>query len=597
MNTQSATAPGPDISVVIPTLGRLPLLQMALYSLSRQTLDPSRYEVIVVVDDTHDPAGVWLESWHPPHAFTWICQANAGLSAARNRGNALARAGLILSLDDDMVAHATLLEHHLAYHLAHPGHWVQGALAVHASVPRTPWVRRHQHRRDHFRRQYRTGDTLTPELLSGGHFSLARSLLEQVGGFDPGLRDPYTDTDGELALRLEARGVAFHYLPLALAWETHVKDRQAALAEAQRYGRTHGLLAERWPALRWRHSPWLTQRVSWLRRLLRHWVCRKDRTHWPFLPLERILASLAATLDPVDFLAAPLDRLARELAWWHGVHHASGGALRRFRPVGVPVLCYHQVSDQPLPPYRLYILTRESFRRQMLWLKRHNWQAVTLEQLYNWLTLAIPLPPRPLVITFDDGYAELAAFATPLLAELGFPHGHFVNSAKLGGTTDWVARAPHLPLMDAATLEALLRRYPGMVTLAAHGAHHDPMDRGSDDHITGEITQCCRDLATITGQAVDILAYPYGAHDERSVTLAARAGVRAAFTVTPGLCRPGQNLLRLPRVEIFSTDPFWEFTLKVRLGWGPWSLARRWLKRRWYKYTGLLRRLGSRGAA
>ncbi|MGZ4771060.1 MAG: glycosyltransferase family 2 protein, partial [Ilumatobacteraceae bacterium] len=93
----------PAISVVIPTFNRLPRLKQVLGALSKQSLDNSLFEVVVVSDGSTDGTHEYL-SGATPRPVVYAHQDNAGPGAARNRGVHLARGRLILFIDDDIVA-------------------------------------------------------------------------------------------------------------------------------------------------------------------------------------------------------------------------------------------------------------------------------------------------------------------------------------------------------------------------------------------------------------------------------------------------------------------------------------------------------------
>ncbi len=114
--TAQQCAGSPLISVVVPTFNRLLRLKRVLAALADQTVPGDRYEVIVVSDGSTDGTDEYLAS--APYPIVVAVQPNAGPAAARNRGAELARAELILFVDDDVIASRDLVEQHLASHSA-----------------------------------------------------------------------------------------------------------------------------------------------------------------------------------------------------------------------------------------------------------------------------------------------------------------------------------------------------------------------------------------------------------------------------------------------------------------------------------------------
>ena len=85
----------------------------------------------------------------------------------------------------------------------------------------------------------------------------------------------------------------------------------------------------------------------------------------------------------------------------------------------VPILAYHSIAD---PHHHLYAhlsLPLEIFERQLRYLRRHAFEAVTLRQVFEYLRDGTPLPPRAVALTFDDGYLDNWVFAFPLLKKYG----------------------------------------------------------------------------------------------------------------------------------------------------------------------------------
>src|SRR4051812_34406551 len=91
----------PEISVVIPTHNRRERLRSCLDSLAGQTLEPSRFEVVVAVDGSTDGTAEMLHELETPFALRVVVQPQSGQAAARNTGVAAASAQFVLLLDDD----------------------------------------------------------------------------------------------------------------------------------------------------------------------------------------------------------------------------------------------------------------------------------------------------------------------------------------------------------------------------------------------------------------------------------------------------------------------------------------------------------------
>ncbi|HHX42304.1 MAG TPA: polysaccharide deacetylase family protein, partial [Armatimonadetes bacterium] len=127
-----------------------------------------------------------------------------------------------------------------------------------------------------------------------------------------------------------------------------------------------------------------------------------------------------------------------------GIRHRAG-----WRP---PILMYHRVGEGERDPLlRRFTLSRERFEAQMRCLRRLRCHAVSPEQIARWLEGGAHLPPRPVAITFDDGYADTYHIAAPILEAYGLRATLFLVSDYMGRKSTWdadVAAGEGFPLMS-----------------------------------------------------------------------------------------------------------------------------------------------------
>lgn len=577
-----------QISVVIPTCNRSSLLQACLESLERQTLPPENFEVIVVMDGPDGATVDLLKTYRPAFSLKYRQQEHKGVCAARNLGIYNARSDLILCLDDDIIASPELLREHLASHLSRPGCLIQGALELHPSLTRTPFIRYKEKRLLAFRHNMGDSDVIQGGDISAGNISFKKSLVQDAGGFNETLKN-CTNTDGELAYRLELRDVALRYNTRALGQMLDIKDLDADLQKQFFYGCNYVDTQKCFPETIWNRSPWIYDNKSLLRNTLRFFILACSLRKWDYTGLEKLLGAAIRALELMraDTVAEVFYRLAQDYYFWKGVDTESNGDLQRFFPKKIPVLCYHNVSDSKHRAYWRYILPMSRFKRQMLWLKKRGYASISLDSLYSYMDHGAPVPSKPVVITFDDGYRELKTTATPFLAEMGFHHTHFINSEKMGKTTDWVKVAPDLPILSHTDIQEMSGAYGRMVDFQAHGETHLSLKNQSPSTIFKEVQGCIDTLESLHHQPVRYFAYPYGDFDDVTVKTLTTTRLRFAFTVARGLCQPGQDHKLLPRVEVLTHDLFIDFILSLSFGWSPFIKIRSRLKKIYKKLVRL----------
>ena len=194
----------PRISVVIPTFNRAGLLRASLDSLTRQTLRPDDFEVVVVNDGSSDGTEAVCNEFASPLALRYLYIRNSGISAAKNLGIFAARAPLLLFFDDDDIASPTLLEEHLRAHQEYPAKNVAvlGYTSWAPSVTVTPVM---EHIIDIGQQLFayknlRHGQRLDYTYFWGGRTSCKRTFLTTHGIFNQSFRAIIEDI--ELGFRL-----------------------------------------------------------------------------------------------------------------------------------------------------------------------------------------------------------------------------------------------------------------------------------------------------------------------------------------------------------------------------------------------------------
>ena len=199
--------PGPpQVSVVIPTLGRHGTLARVLERLERQTAQ-GPFEVLVVVDEGEtDLAAVDSALADRPFPVRLLTRPLPGASSARNTGWRAAASALVLFLDDDVLPEPQLLSEHLAWHARHPERevGVLGLVRWADELRVTPFMRWIE-RGVHFDFANIEGDEAGWGRLYTANVSLKKKLLELVEGFDEE-RLPFGYEDLDLGYRMHAHG-------------------------------------------------------------------------------------------------------------------------------------------------------------------------------------------------------------------------------------------------------------------------------------------------------------------------------------------------------------------------------------------------------
>lgn len=179
---------------------------------------------------------------------------------------------------------------------------------------------------------------------------------------------------------------------------------------------------------------------------------------------------------------------------------------------------------------------------------------------------------HPVVLTFDDAYADVAAFALPALARFGFRATVFVVGLTIGGSNTWDAG-------DGAgghrimTVDDLLAWTAQGCEVASHGMSHVDLRTLDDAALASELETSRTHLAALVDEPVTSFAYPYGAHDDRVRGWTMGTYARA-FGIEAGRNGTDADRSQLRRTMVQPADTAVDVVLRARLGWSPLERVR-----------------------
>ncbi|NEQ31254.1 MAG: polysaccharide deacetylase family protein, partial [Leptolyngbya sp. SIO4C5] len=169
-------------------------------------------------------------------------------------------------------------------------------------------------------------------------------------------------------------------------------------------------------------------------------------------------------------------------------------------------------------------VTPEELEADFELIKANGLTPISLDQLVYHLSTGTPLPDKPILLTFDDGYAGHYTYVYPLLKRYGYPATFSVFTGKLEG--DIVGRS-------TLTWDQVqqMSKDP-LITIAAHSVTH-PRDLRplTDAELRQEIFDSKRLIEAKLDQPIRYFTYPEGKYDERVADVVAEAGYSAALTM------------------------------------------------------------------
>jgi glycosyltransferase involved in cell wall biosynthesis len=532
-------------SVVVPTYRRRAVVLRNVAALAAQT--EADFEVIVVDDGSGDGTPEALRALETPFPLTVIEQENLGAGAARNAGAAAARGELLLFLDDDMEADPRLLAEHDRAHREGAA-VVLGDLPLHPSSPANLlsagvglWTRTRRERLTRPGAEIGLGELLT------GQISISREDYERVGGFDASFTREglFGGEDSDFGYRVYQSGLPIAFNPEAISYQYYDVDPALYLQRAFEGGRSEQELTLKHPE---RAEDWLGP------------TFHRRRDRWLLGPLvhapEALSRPLCAVVSALVRSGHRGPRLRRLFFNMRTMEHLRGARVTRaaLSTGSAAVLAYHALADLDGDAVlRPYGVPPARFAAQLDELAAHGWSFVSLQDLIEALSGRRPLPPRAVLVTFDDAYADLLADGVPLLRERGIPAVVFAVSGLIGKSNRWDAEkgTAELALLDADGLREVAAQG---VEAGSHGVTHRSLAGLGGDDLETEARDSADGIEALGLPRPRVFAYPFGEHTEEAAAAIRDAGYLAAFTVSPGLAGRDADLYALPRIQVLAGD-------------------------------------------
>lgn len=247
------------------------------------------------------------------------------------------------------------------------------------------------------------------------------------------------------------------------------------------------------------------------------------------LPTETAIPSLTST-----------PTLTLEPQW---VRQGPGGVV-------VPILLYHHIGFS-LKNETVYYVSPEAFDRQMNLLYQWGYRTISVELLARAIREGVELPPKPVLLTFDDGSETTYTTALPIMQRYHFTGVSYIVYNYVGITH----------YMDAEQIRQL---YAAGWEIGSHGLSHTDLTDRTDRQVD-EIVQSRRQLESLLGVPILSFAYPFGAYNSDSLHYVHFAGYVAAMGLGKESLQGQNNLFYLYRQAVSGTDDVRTFASRL-----PW---------------------------
>jgi peptidoglycan/xylan/chitin deacetylase (PgdA/CDA1 family) len=216
---------------------------------------------------------------------------------------------------------------------------------------------------------------------------------------------------------------------------------------------------------------------------------------------------------------------------------------------------YHYIEELPPDADRIrrdLTVSPADFEAQLQYLVDAGFETITLAHLHRHLIEGQPLPEKPIILTFDDGYRDAYTTVFPLLQEYG-----------LVGTFFVLATPAHYESPNYLTWAMMEEMAAGGMDIQGHGRDHVDLRNRSYDYLVYQLLGVKEAVESHTGQPVVFFCYPSGQYDNAVIEVLQSAGYWGAVTTQHGQTHTRDNLFTLPRIRIRGTDSLDTFVARV----------------------------------
>lgn len=188
----------------------------------------------------------------------------------------------------------------------------------------------------------------------------------------------------------------------------------------------------------------------------------------------------------------------------------------------VPVLCYHHIREA-LPgqseTFKSYSVSPLQFAEQMKALKDSGYESILPDQLYDYLVHNGPLPPKPVMLTFDDTDEEQFTIGAKEMKKNGFKGVFFVMTVSIN-------RPRYM------TKEQLKQLANDGNAVESHTWDHHMVTKYKGDDWNIQLVKPRKTIEDITGKTANYFAYPFGLWSKAVFPELEKAGFKMAFSLS-----------------------------------------------------------------
>lgn len=203
-----------------------------------------------------------------------------------------------------------------------------------------------------------------------------------------------------------------------------------------------------------------------------------------------------------------------------GLAGFAGKTFAQQMPKQVPIICYHQIREwKPKDSQRdkEYIIPPATFKAHLKMLADSGYHTILPDELYSYLTKGTALPPKTVMLTFDDSMADQFKVARPELAKYGFKAVFFITIKNIAKNKGYMTQQEVQQLAGDGHI------------MGCHTLTHANLRKLSPNNWNKEVDVSKQKLEALIGKPVSYFAYPFGMWKKANLPLVKHSGFLAAF--------------------------------------------------------------------
>jgi peptidoglycan/xylan/chitin deacetylase (PgdA/CDA1 family) len=215
----------------------------------------------------------------------------------------------------------------------------------------------------------------------------------------------------------------------------------------------------------------------------------------------------------------------------------------------LPILMYHSISDNPRHGFRRFAVSPAVFTEQMAYLYHNGYCPLTVSALVEVIQGRAALPEKPVLLTFDDGFADFFTQCLPILLSYQFAATLYLVTAYIGQTGRWLEQENEAdrPML---TWEQIQHIAASGIECGSHTHTHPRLDGLPLARVRDEIETSKELLDSHLPSPARSMCYPYGCYSDAVQQAVQQAGYTSACAVRYELSSPQDDMFALSRLSV-----------------------------------------------